>query len=161
MSKIAENVARSEAVAAGCGEPVMPSAENHTLSLGVVAGMFKVSPLTLRLFELRGLIRRQRVGHEWVYSWSDCERIALLLKARKAGLGAGALQAVIAAMDEETDEPVADRGRQQCLALIHALEARQQAVGNVLAELYRIDWELSERLGVAQAGGQREAGKRD
>ena len=51
-----------------------------------------MSPLALRLFELRGLIRRRRAGHDWVYSWSDCERIALLVKARKAGLAAGALQ---------------------------------------------------------------------
>jgi hypothetical protein len=42
-------------------------------------------------------------------------------------------------------------GRRQCLALIHALEAHQASIGNVLAELHRIDWELAERLGVKQA----------
>jgi hypothetical protein len=48
---------------------------------------------------------------------------------------------------------VAERGRLDCLALLHALESRQQTIGNVLGELNRIDWELSERLGLANAGG--------
>jgi hypothetical protein len=33
------------------------------------------------------------------------------------------------------------------------LEEQQQAIGNVLGELYRIDWEVSARLGVKDSGG--------
>jgi len=122
--------------------------ESHILTLAVVARMFKISPLALRLFELRGLVRRQRAGNAWVFSWSDCERIALLVKARKAGLAVRKFAAVLRAMDEQAPNAVADDGRLQCLSLIHALEARKKAIHDVLDELYRIDWELSERLGV-------------
>jgi hypothetical protein len=34
------------------------------------------------------------------------------------------------------------------LSLIHTLEGRKKAVAEVLAELYRVDWELSDRLGI-------------
>ena len=57
------------------------------------------------------------------------------------------------AMDPQILNPIAEAGRQKCLSLIHALESRQQAIGNILGELYRIDWELSERLGVKDVGG--------
>lgn len=136
--------------AAGCGDAAgqPAAAENHILSIGVVARMFKISSLALRVYELRGLIRRRRTGNAWVFSWSDCERIALLVKARKAGVAVHDLAAVLRAMDEQAPNPVADDGRLQCLSLIHALESRKKNIGDVLEELYRVDWELSERLGV-------------
>ena len=125
---------------------VMP--ERPILTLGVVARMFKISPLALRLFELRGLIRRHRAGNVRLFSWFDCERIALLVKARNAGLAVREFAAVLSAMDEQASDKVADAGRLQCLSVIHTLETHKQSVSNVLEELYRIDWELSERLGV-------------
>jgi DNA-binding transcriptional MerR regulator len=155
MSDDARNTAGCSAAVAGRGESVGRSqaAEDQVLTIRVVAKMFRTPMFMLRLYELRGLIRRQRIGQELVYSWSDCERIALLTKARKAGLTVGELQPVIKAMGERVLLRVADRGRLQCLSLIHALESQQQATGNVLGELYRIDWELSERLGVKDSGG--------
>jgi DNA-binding transcriptional MerR regulator len=127
--------------------------KGHLLSIGVVARMFDVSTLTLRFYEFRGLIRRQRVGRERVYSWSDCERIALIVKTRKAGLAIGPLVPVIKAMDEEVSERIAGDGRQQCLTLIHRLENRQARIGDLLGELHRIDWELSERRSAADRYG--------
>lgn len=136
--------------AAGCADAAAatPVPESHILTIGVVARMFKISPFALRLFELRGLIRRHRTGNIRVFSWFNCERIALLVKARNAGLAVREFAAVLRAMDEHAPDTVADGGRLQCLALIHALENRKQAIGTALAELYRIDWELSERLGI-------------
>ena len=148
MSNDNGNTADCEPATAAHGSAQPDTAKNHILSLAVVARMFKIPPLALRLFELRGLIRRHLAGNVWVYSWSDCERIALLVKARKAGLTVRDLAAVLKAMDEEAPNPVADDGRLQCLALIHKLESRKKSIGNALDELYRIDWELSERLGV-------------
>jgi hypothetical protein len=52
---------------------------------------------------------------------------------------------------------MADRGRRECLALIQELENRQHAIGNVLGELHRIDWELAERLGVKHESRNGEA----
>jgi DNA-binding transcriptional MerR regulator len=122
--------------------------ESHILTLGVVARMFKISALALRFYELRALIRRERLGDAWVYSWSDCERIAMLVKARKVGVAVREFAAVLSAIDERASNPVANSGRQQCLSLIRALESRKKFINDLLDELYRVDWELSDRLGV-------------
>jgi|SRR6185312_6080380 len=155
MSNGAGEAAGCEAAVAARAEAVaLPNrAETAALTIGSVARMFKIPTLTLRYYELRGLVGRHRAGGERVYSWSQCERIALIVKARRAGLRLSDLRAVIVAMDERGARDAAEAGRQQCLSLIHILEAQQQAVGNVLGELYRIDWELSARLGVADSGG--------
>jgi len=129
MSK--SNTAGCESVAHGGMAPEPPAAaENHILSIAAVARMFDISTFALRLYELRGLIRRRRVGNDRLYSWSDCERIALLVKARMAGLPVRDIAAVLRAMDEHAPKHVLDDGRRQCLSLM------------------RVDWELAERLGV-------------
>ena len=154
MNGITKIAADGAAVAGGVGIDNRSTPNDEiALSIRDVAQMFKVSPLTLRLYELRGLIRRERAGRKWVYSWSDCERIALIVKARQAGLRFRDLKLVIIAMGKQSRLAAAEAGRLQSIALIHQLESRQQAVGNVLAELYRIDWELSDRLGVKDSGG--------
>jgi DNA-binding transcriptional MerR regulator len=151
-----------KATPAGCVDNEFQHDERAALSIAAVARMFGVSTLTLRLYELRKLIRRERADRGWVYSWKDCERIALILKARKAGLGVAQIAAVILAMDERATIPVIQRGRLQCQTLIYALEVQQQAganasaelgridgeqtVADILAELDRIDYELAERL---------------
>ena len=99
MSNGNGNTADCEPATAAHDSARPETAKNHILSLAVVAQMFKIPPLALRLFELRGLIRRHAAGNTWVYSWSDCERIALLVKARKAGLAVRDLAAVLKAMD--------------------------------------------------------------
>jgi len=120
--------------------------DSVTLSIRNVARMFEVSTLTLWIYELRGLVRRERVGRQRVYSWKDCERIALIVKARKAGLGIAQLDAVIEAMDESATAAATRRSRHQCQALIRDLEAKQQTVADARAELDRIHWESCERL---------------
>jgi DNA-binding transcriptional MerR regulator len=123
--------------------------QSHILSIREVSRMFGISTLTLRLYELLGLIRRERAGRERVYSWFDCERIALLIKARKARVALARLVPVIRAMNDGARPRVANAGRRKCLDLIHALERDQRHRSDVLGELYRIDWELAERLGAA------------
>jgi DNA-binding transcriptional MerR regulator len=146
MSNCTQNTTR-EAVDDSYGESVgePDSMKKHALTIGVVAQMFKVSKFALRLYELRGLIERERYGQERVYSWFECERIALLVKARNVGLATGDVSRVIEAMDERASTTATDAGRQQCLTLIRSLEDQRRAIGDVLGEFYRIDWELSER----------------
>jgi DNA-binding transcriptional MerR regulator len=159
MSNGARNAAGRDAAVSGCGEATDQSGwlDKQSLSIGVVAKMFKTSTLSLRLLELRGLIRRERVGRDRIYSWSDCERIAVLVKARRVGLSSGDLKPMLKAMDEQATKQVSETGRLKCLSVIHALESRQQAIGHVLGELYRIDWEISGRLGVKDSGGTPES----
>ena len=141
--------------AAGRPEPAeaAQAAGAHALSIGAVARMFRIPTTTLRFYELLGLIARHRAGRVRVYSWSQCERIALIVKSRRAGLRVRDLRLVLVAMDERAPAAVSETGRRHCVSLINMLEEQQQAVGNVLGELYRIDWELSDRLGVKDSGG--------
>lgn len=159
MSKNARNAAGCGTMTGGMDDAVVPGpASDHALTIDTVARMFKISKFALRLHELRGLIRRHPIGGERVYSWADCERITLLLKARDADVAIADLKPVIAAMDETASRVTADAGRLKSLALILALEARQNRIGTLLGELYRIDWELSDRLGVANSGGDDRTG---
>ncbi len=127
------------------------ASKGYVLTIATVARMFGVSTLTLRLYELRGLIHRKNDGDGKVYSWSDCERIALIVKARRAGLDISAINRIVVAIDPQPAEPVAEKGREACAALIGRLETRQRAVSQVLSELYRLDWELSDRLDLEPA----------
>jgi len=154
MSKRFRKAAVAAADGEGCASslPQPGSAENEfALSLKAVAGMFKISPHTLRLYELRGLIRRVRCGRQWTYSWADCERIALIVKARKVGLSIRSIARIIKAMDVDAGTAKFEAGREQCLDLIRALELRKKDLHDVLGELHRIDWELSDRLPGKQA----------
>ena len=104
MSNSNGNAAGCETAAVGSTNSALVP-ESHILTLGVVARMFKISALALRLYELRALIRRERHGDAWVYSWSDCERIAMVVKARKAGVAVREFAAVLRAMDERAAKP--------------------------------------------------------
>jgi DNA-binding transcriptional MerR regulator len=154
MSKGSETAAPVGADDDACVDAALAdSCKFDPLTLGVVAQMFKISPLLLRWYELGGLVRRRRAGNRRTFSWTDCERIALIVKARDAGLSVGALKAVIRPMSPNAPRAVTQSGRRACLALIQALERRQRALGNVLAELYRIDREFGEHLGELDKGG--------
>ena len=57
------------------------------MSIENVAKMFGVSKLSLRYYEFRGLIRRlHSLDGVPVFSWADCERLAFIIKCRKAGV---------------------------------------------------------------------------
>jgi DNA-binding transcriptional MerR regulator len=149
------NTAAGGAAVAGCTDKDNRFAPDEEIALSIkdVAQMFKVAPLTLRFYELRGLIRRERTGHKWVFTSSEFERISVIVKARQAGLRIRDVKPIIVAMSKQSRLSVTDAGRLQTIKLIQQLEDRQQAIGNVLAELYYIDWKLSDRLGVKDSGG--------
>ena len=122
------------------------SDSRQTLSIDVVARMFGISRLMLQFLERAGLVRRERHGGAKVYSWSSCEQIALFVRARRSGLRFRDITPVIRAMNERAPEADADAGRSKCLALVNMLEIRRQSISSIMDELYRIDWELSQRL---------------
>jgi len=149
MATHERKAASTRAVDGGCIATVdTPNSSAATLTIDVVAKMFKMPRYKLRLYELAGLIRRSKTAAGYTFSWSDCERIALIVKAHAAGLRVRTIRTILRAMGEPATTAQAARGRQDCLAQIAALEACQQATGHVLAELYRIDRELAERISV-------------
>lgn len=149
MSECSRNAAQGEAVDGGCADAAAaPHPSNDDLlTLAVVARIFKIAPLVLRRYELAGLVRRRKVGKIRAFTWNDFERIALIVKARAAGLRIADVKAIVRAMDEAAPRRVTEAGRRGCVDLIHALEERQHAIGKVLGKLYHIDRELGEQLG--------------
>ena len=93
----------------GSGRTDPPS--ERVLSIENVAKMFGVSKLALRYYEFRGLIRRR---HRWTVSrcigWADCERLAFIIKCRKAGVKLSDIIAIIEATDDDVS-PLSFRDR--------------------------------------------------
>ena len=111
--------------------------ESKVLSLANVAAMFGVSKLTLRYYELLGLIRRQhRQGRDRVYGWADCERIAFITTCRQAGLPLRDIISVVKATD--ADDPTSGvflAGQEKCMVLVDRLERRREMIDQAAAEL--------------------------
>jgi DNA-binding transcriptional MerR regulator len=123
-------------------------AHNHALTINVVAKMFGVSTWTLRFYEWRGLIGRDNDG---AFGWRDCERVALIVKAKKAGLTIRQITPVVEAMNSDASSESLKAGHQCCRELIARLRDYSDPVADVLAELDRIDWEFSARLATNMA----------
>jgi DNA-binding transcriptional MerR regulator len=124
-------------ITAGNPSEASPADPSETvLSLQNVARMFNVPQLTLRYYELRGLIkRRHRIGQLPVYGWADCDRLAFIIKCRRTGLSLSQVAPIIAAVDHEDDVVIHKRGQEACMKLISTLEDQQKIVGEALAEL--------------------------
>jgi DNA-binding transcriptional MerR regulator len=127
--------------------PVPPPPEGTLLSIGNVAKMFNVSRLALRNYEVRGLIkRRHRVGNTRVYGWADCDRIAFIIKGRKAGLSLSEIGPILKAADEDAPADSIRDARTSCLDLIDRLDRRRQALRDALAELRHLHTLLSSKV---------------
>jgi DNA-binding transcriptional MerR regulator len=119
----------------------------HILSIENVAETFGISRWLLRYCEFRGLIkRRNRIGATWAYSWADCDRIAFLIKCRRAGLQFGEIAAVLRAADDDSAR-VHEAGQELCKALSGKLEARRKAIDEALSELGHTHSLLCAKLG--------------
>lgn len=110
-----------------------------SLSLDNVARMFDVSPWTLRYYELRGMIaRRQTIGSVRVYSWADCDRIAFIVKCRRAGIGLADIAPVLRAVETDLSAQAIRINRRRCDALIASLEKPRKVLDEALGELTQI-----------------------
>src|ERR1044071_9395671 len=108
---------------------------DRVLSLRNVSEMFVVSQLTLRYYELRGLIRRGLVQDGVpVYGWADCERIAFIVKCRKAGLMLADIIAILDATDDDVSPANFKAGQEVCMALVDRLERQRQIGGDAPSE---------------------------
>jgi DNA-binding transcriptional MerR regulator len=120
---------------------------DRALSLRNVSEMFVVSQLTLRYYELRGLIRRGYVQEGVpVYGWADCERIAFIIKCRKAGLTLRDISAILDATDDDVAPENFKAGQEACMALVERLERRRKVIDDALAELSHVYALLTAKL---------------
>jgi DNA-binding transcriptional MerR regulator len=120
---------------------------DRALSLRNVSEMFVVSQLTLRYYELRGLIRRGYVQDGVpVYGWADCERIAFIIKCRKAGLTLRDISAILDATDDDVAPENFKAGQEVCMTLVERLERRRKVIDDALAELSHVYALLTAKL---------------
>ena len=129
----------------GSGRADPPS--ERVLSLENVARMFGVSKLSLRYYELRGLIRRMHsLGGVPVFSWADCERLAFIIKCRKAGVKLSDIVTIIDATDDDASPLAFKTGQENCMALVERLERRRRVIDEALAELSHVYALLTTKL---------------
>jgi DNA-binding transcriptional MerR regulator len=127
----------------GGGEP--PT--DRILSLENVAEMLGVSTLRLRYYEFRGLIRRGQMHRGvHVYSAADCERVAFILKCRKAGLTLADIIVIIEATDEDVTPLIFRAGQETCMELVERLERQRKVLDDALSELSHVYAVLTARL---------------
>lgn len=129
------------------------AAVEDILSIENVAETFGISRWLLRFCEMRGLIkRRSRIGTIRVYSWADCDRIAFIIKCRRAGLRFSEIAPIVRAADDESAR-VHETGQELCTALVRKLEERRKMVDEALSELGHIHALLNAKLnGDVEAG---------
>ena len=129
----------------GSGRTDPPS--ERVLSLENVARMFGVSKLSLRYYEFRGLIRRMHsLGGVPVFSWADCERLAFIIKCRKAGVKLSDIVTIIDATDDDASPLAFKTGQENCMALVERMEQRRRVIDEALAELSHVYALLTTKL---------------
>ena len=129
----------------GSGRTDPPS--ERVLSIENVAKMFGVSKLSLRYYEFRGLIRRTHsLDGVPVFGWADCERVAFIIKCRKAGVKLSDIVTIIDATDEDASPLAFKTGQENCMALVERLERRRRVIDEALAELSHVYALLTTRL---------------
>ena len=129
----------------GSGRAGPPS--ERVLSIENVAKMFGVSKLSLRYYEFRGLIRRTHSLHGVpVFGWADCERLAFIIKCRKAGVKLSDVVTIIDATDDDVSPLGFKTGQENCMALVEQLERRRRVIDEALAELNHVYALLTTKL---------------
>ena len=119
----------------------------RVLSLENVARMFGVSKFSLRYYELRGLIRRTHsLDGVPVFGWADCERLAFIIKCRKAGVKLSDIVTIIDATDDDASPLAFKTGQENCMALVERLERRRRVIDEALAELSHVYALLTTKL---------------
>jgi DNA-binding transcriptional MerR regulator len=119
----------------------------RVLSLGNVARMFGVSKLALRGYELRGLIKRSHSLHGTrVYGWADCERLAFIIKCRRAGVVLSEIVTIIQASEDDVSPLQFKTGQGICTTLMERLERRRRVVDEALSELRHVHALLTTKL---------------
>jgi DNA-binding transcriptional MerR regulator len=125
----------------------LPISQDTLLSIGNVSRMFKVPRLALLAYERLGLIkRRNRVGKIRTYGWADCDRVAFIIKARRAGLSIRRIAPVLRGLELAAPEATVRSARMKCFELIDQLDRRRQTLREALAELRHLDKLLAKNL---------------
>jgi len=125
--------------------------EKSLATIGEMAEQFAVSPRTLRFYESKGLISPLREDGVRLYRKRDCERLALILKAKKFGFTLTEIREMIRAQEGRAIGPALMLTRAKCGEQIGVLEQQLDEISQALAELRRLHTLLSEPAGGPQS----------
>jgi len=129
----------------------LSATESTSLSIDNVARMFRLSRLTLWVYERLGLIkRRNRIGKDLLYAWTDCDRLAFIVKGRSAGLRVHQVRPIIKGLEPTASDESIRLARTRCVELIDLLDRRHQILRAALAELRYLDSQLSKANGIVR-----------
>jgi len=106
------------------------------LSIAEAARRFGVTPRSLRFYESRGFLSPRRAGAARSYSQADCDRLVLILTAKRLGFTLREIGELIAAPAGQAG--VLDLSRRQCTEQINLLERRKRDIEFALVELRRL-----------------------
>ncbi|MFJ8813770.1 MerR family transcriptional regulator [Amycolatopsis thermoflava] len=94
-----------------------------TMSIGEIATRFGLATHVLRHWEATGLLNPARAGSRRRYGPEDLCRVAVILRAKEAGLSLGAIREMLTASAPEERQAILRRQREELTARI----ARTQA----------------------------------
>jgi DNA-binding transcriptional MerR regulator len=124
-----------------------PLAEGEALTISQMAAKFGVTPRTLRFYESKGLLSPAREGRGRIYTRTDQQHIALILKGRKLGFTISEIVQMIAAEDGRASTQALKMTREKCLEQIAHLERQVKETTEALTELRRMHMTLSRSAG--------------
>ncbi len=106
-------------------------------TIGQLSDAFGVTLRTLRFYEARGFLSPRRSGAVRLYSQSDRDQLALILKAKKLGF---TLREIAGLLAEERpgQEAALPLSRRQCVEQIKLLERQKSDIEHALAELRKV-----------------------
>ena len=125
-----------------------PSTNDHStgkavFTIGELSREFGVTLRALRFYENKGLLSPQRDGLNRLYSQSDRNRLALILKGKKLGFTLGEIRQMIAAEEGTADAKNLALSQEKCLEQIALLQKQKAELEEGLSELYRIQAQLA------------------
>jgi DNA-binding transcriptional MerR regulator len=110
--------------------------EDGTFTIGQLAGEFGVSLRTLRFYQAKGLLAPTRKGRARQYSTEDCQRLALILQAKRLCFTLMEVRDMLAAWRPGCQNlPLS---RKQCVEQINLLERQRRELEGALHELRQI-----------------------
>jgi DNA-binding transcriptional MerR regulator len=136
----------------------MKSSEDHaTLSVGEVAERFGLAAHVLRHWESLGLLSPARTtADRRRYAGSDLYRVAVIVRAKEAGLSLDSIRDLITIQDPATRTAILRRHRTDLLQRIAAAQASLELIECALdcdhediAQCAHLQAAVTERIGVA------------
>ena len=130
------------------------SRQQRIYSISELAGLFEVTPRTIRFYEQEGLLSPQRQGQKRIYRDKDRVRLKLTLRGKRLGFSLAEIREVVMMYDA-----MPDGNARQLKRLIEILEEKradldrqEDDIRQMRREMDDVDQKAREALGKLDAG---------